>query len=87
MRVSIWVRPGSVRPWVGGEHAGFLVVRVSEQAADGKATTAALAAAFDVPKTAVTLVTGASSRSKIAEVAGGDPVVLRQLLRGSGSTA
>jgi hypothetical protein len=76
VRISIWVRPGSVHPRVGGEHAGRLVVRVSERAVDGKATeaaVAAVAAAFGVPKTAVTLVAGASSRSKIAEVAGGDP--------------
>ena len=88
VRVCIWVRPGSVRAWVGGEHAGCLVVRVRERAVDGRATEAALAAvaaAFGVSKKAVTLVAGASSRSKIAEVAGGDPAVLVRLLGGSGN--
>jgi len=68
---------------VGGEHDGSLVVRVSARAADGKATTAALtavAAAFGVPRRAVTLVAGATSRTKIIEVAGADQAVLDQLL-------
>ena len=83
MRLTIRVRPGSARPAVGGEYAGALVVRVSERAVDGKATAAALAAvaaAFSVPRSAVTLVSGASSRTKIVEVAAGDPEVLAQRL-------
>ena len=43
--------PGSAHPGVGGEHDGALVVRVSEPAADGKATAATLpsvAAVFGV---------------------------------------
>jgi hypothetical protein len=50
---------------------------------DGKATEAALASvanAFGVRRAAVTLVAGASSRTKIVEVAGGDPAVLERLL-------
>ena len=83
MRITIRVRPGSARPGVGGEHAGALVVRVSARAADGKATEAALAAvaaAFGVRRDAVTLVTGASSRTKIVDVTPGDPSVLADLL-------
>lgn len=83
MRITIRVRPGSARPGVGGEHAGALVVRVSARAVDGKATEAALravAAAFGVRRGAVTLVTGASGRTKIVEIAGGDPRVLADLL-------
>jgi uncharacterized protein YggU (UPF0235/DUF167 family) len=43
---------------------------------DGRATAAALAAvaaAFGVRRAAVTLVTGASSRRKVVDVAGGVP--------------
>lgn len=83
VRVSIWVRPGSVHPGVGGERAGALIVRVSAQAVGGKANEAALsalAATFGVPRRAVSLVAGASSRTKIAEIAGGDPAVLARLL-------
>ena len=59
------------------------VVGVSARAVDGRATEAALtsvASAFGVRRSAVTLVAGASSRTKIVDVAGGDPAVLTQLL-------
>lgn len=83
MRVTVRVRPGSPRPGVGGEHDGALVVRVSAKAVDGRATEAALsaiAAAFGVRRRAVTLVTGAASRTKIVEVTGADPADLARLL-------
>ena len=83
MRITLWVRPGSPRPGVGGEHDGALVVRVSARAVDGQATAAALAAvaaAFGVRRQAVTLVAGAASRRKIVDVAGAEPAVLDRLL-------
>lgn len=83
MRITIRVRPGAARPGVGGEQGGALVVRVSAPAVDGRATQAALAAvaaAFGVRRDAVTLVTGKTSRTKVVEVAGGDPRVLADLL-------
>ena len=82
----MWVRPGSPRPGVGGERDGALVVRVSARPVDGRATEAALAAvaaAFGVRRRAVTLVAGASSRTKVIEVEGADPAVLGRLLRQS----
>src|SRR6185437_13197476 len=83
MRVTIRVRPGSTRPGVGGSLGGALVVRVAPRATDGKATEAALAAvakAFGLRRDAVTLVTGAASRTKIVEITDGDPAVLQHLL-------
>jgi uncharacterized protein YggU (UPF0235/DUF167 family) len=83
VRITVRVRPGSARPGVGGEHGGALVVRVSARAVDGRATAAALAAlaaAFGVRPQAVTLVTGAASRTKVVEVAGADPADLDRLL-------
>lgn len=83
MRVTLRVRPGSARPGVGGEHDGALVVRVSARAVDGRATAAALAAvaeAFAVRRQAVTLISGGASRTKIVDVAGGDPATLARLL-------
>lgn len=83
VRITVWVRPGSARPGVGGEHDGALVVRVSARAVDGQASAAALAAvaaALGVRPPAVTLVAGGSSRTKIVEVAGTDPAVLDRLL-------
>jgi uncharacterized protein len=85
MRITIWVRPGSAHPGVGGEHGGALVVRVGARPVDGRATEAALAAvarAFGVRRAAVTLITGSSSRTKLIEVAGADPAVLTRLLDG-----
>jgi uncharacterized protein YggU (UPF0235/DUF167 family) len=87
MRITIWVRPGSAHPGVGGEHGGALVVRVGARPVDGRATEAALAAvaqALGVRRAAVTLITGASSRTKLIEVAGADPAVLSRLLAGHG---
>ena len=84
MRVTIRVHPGAKRARVGGEHDGALVVRVAPRAVDGKATEAALAAvaqAFGVRRRAVTLVTGATSRTKVVDVLDGDPAVLAELLR------
>jgi hypothetical protein len=82
MRLTVWVRPGSARPGVGGEHDGALVVRVTARAVDGRATAAmltAIADAFGVRRHAVTLVAGAASRRKIVEVTGADPAVLDRL--------
>ena len=83
VRITVWVRPGSPRPRVGGDHGGALVVQVSPRAVDGQATSAALAAvaeAFGVRRSAVTLVTGATSRTKILDVAGADQTVFDRLL-------
>lgn len=71
------------RPGIGGEHAGALIARVSAPAVDGRATEAALtsvAAAFGVRRGAVTLVAGATSRTKIIDVAGGSHDALTRLL-------
>ena len=67
----------------GGEHDGALVVRVSAPAVDGRATDAALsaiAAAFGVRRRDVALIAGATSRTKIVDVAGADPADLDRLL-------
>ena len=81
--MTIRVRPGAGRTVVGGEHDGALVVRVGARAVDGKATAAALAAvadAFGVRAAAVTLVTGATSRTKVVDVDGGTEERLQGLL-------
>jgi uncharacterized protein YggU (UPF0235/DUF167 family) len=54
---------------------------------DGKATEAALAAVADslgVRRSAVRLVSGASSRTKIVDVEAGDPRILASLLAAAG---
>jgi uncharacterized protein len=79
----MWVRPGSARPGVGGERGGALIVRVSARAVGGQATEAALAAvasAFGVRRRDVTLVAGATSRTKVVDVEGADAATLSRLL-------
>lgn len=83
MRIPVWVQPGSSRPGVGGERDGALVVRVSKRPVGGEATAAtlaAVAAAFGVSRSEVTLVAGARGRSKIIDVPGADPALLKRLL-------
>ena len=83
VRLSIRVRPGAGRMAVGGAHDGALLVRVAARAVDGKATEAALAALADalgVRRSAVALVTGATSRTKVVDVEGADPAVVADLL-------
>lgn len=85
MRVLVRVRPGASRTAVGGSYDGMLVVRVQERAVDGAATAAvlrAVAEAFGVRRADVTLVSGATSRTKVLEVPGASEAVLARLLEG-----
>jgi hypothetical protein len=91
VRITIRVKSGSARPGVGGEHDGALVVRVSARALEGKATEAALAAvagSFGVRRSAVRLVSGTSSRTKIVDIDididAGDQRILAALLAAPG---
>ncbi|MBO9554272.1 DUF167 domain-containing protein [Cellulomonas sp.] len=72
MRLAVRVRPGASRTSVGGLHGDRLVVAVTARAVDGAATEAALRAlaeALGVRPRHVTLVSGATSRDKLVEVA------------------
>ncbi len=87
MRVTVRVHPGARTTAVGGRFGDgeppVLTVRVAAPAADGRATRAvvdAVAAAFDVPRAQVTLRSGATARTKILDVEGGDPDRLLALL-------
>jgi len=88
IRVAIRVRPGAARPGVGGVHGDALVVKVAARAVEGKATEAALRAVADalgVRRRDVTLVSGATSRTKVIEVAGDETEIRAKIegLRGS----
>ncbi|MCX6460859.1 MAG: DUF167 domain-containing protein [Actinobacteria bacterium] len=69
---TVRVRPGSSKVAAGGHYgegdAAVLVVRVTAPAVDGRATEAVLkvvATALGVPKASVSLLHGASSRTKV----------------------
>jgi uncharacterized protein YggU (UPF0235/DUF167 family) len=88
LRVTVRVQPGASRSKVGGRYGDavppVLVAKVSAPPIDGRANEAvreALAEAFGVRTTAVTLVAGHSSRLKVLDVRGAEPDRLEQLLR------
>lgn len=75
VRITLHIRPGASRTMLTGRHGDALAIRVAAPPVDGKANrslTEFLAKTLAVPKRAVTLVAGASSRRKIMEVEGID---------------
>lgn len=87
MRVLVRVKPGTSRTSVGGRYDGpggvALVVSVAARAVEGQATRAvleAVAKAFGVRRSAVSLVRGATSRDKLLEVDGASADRLSELL-------
>ncbi len=70
-RIEIRVQPRASRNTISGMRAGILRIRVTASPVDGQANAAAialLAQALDVPKSAIRLVKGASSREKTLAV-------------------
>jgi uncharacterized protein YggU (UPF0235/DUF167 family) len=86
VRLAVRVRPGARQTAVGGSHDGALVVRVRERAVDGHATAAvraALAAALGVRRSQITLVSGATSRTKVYDVPDGVAAMIAGLRDGA----
>lgn len=74
VRFDVRVQPRASRTAVGGAHGGALRVRLSAPPVDGAANDAlveALADALGVPRRAVRIVAGATSRGKVVEVDAG----------------
>lgn len=88
VRFGVRVQPRSSRPGVDGLHGDALKVRVAASPVDGAANEAVvevLAAALGIPRRAVRIVAGASSRSKVVEVDGIGAQAVRDLaIRSSG---
>lgn len=83
VRINIRVQPRASRAEVGGVHGDALKVRVTAPAIEGAANAAVielLAATFGVSRRAVTLVSGAGSRSKIVEIEGVDESLVTQVM-------
>jgi|BarGraNGADG00212_1021973.scaffolds.fasta_scaffold18185_3 uncharacterized protein (TIGR00251 family) len=73
VRFAVRVQPRSSRAGVDGVHGQALRVRVNAPPVEGAANEAVvevLAKALGVAKRAVTIVSGATSRSKVVEVRG-----------------
>ena len=82
-RFAVHVQPRVARTEVVGEHGDALKVRISAPPVDGAANDAlirCLAAALGVPSSAVQVISGASGRRKVVEVAGVSPVQARARL-------
>ena len=82
IRVAVHVHPGSSQKKAGGEYDGALVVHVTSRAMEGAATNEALsvlAAAFDVRPSAVHLVRGVRSRTKLVAIKGDDDRLRQRL--------
>lgn len=83
VRFGVRVKPKARAERVGGAWAdGSLLVEVQAAAVDGKANTAvvaALADAFGVARSAVTIVTGARSRTKLVAIEGDAEAVAGRL--------
>lgn len=81
--VHVRLQPRSRRDEVVGERDGALVVRVKAPPVDGKANDALvafLAKRAQVPKRAVTLLHGHTSRDKLVRIEGRSEAEVRQLL-------
>lgn len=75
-RVALRVAPGAQRTEIVGRHGAGWKVRVAAPPEDGRANAAVcvlLAEALALPKRAVTVVSGHSSRDKLVDVAGIGP--------------
>lgn len=73
VRFSVRVQPRASRSGLDGVHGDALKVRVHAPPVEGAANAAVvavLAEALGVPRGAVTIVAGASGRTKVVEVAG-----------------
>lgn len=73
--VRVWVRvqPRASSNEIAGLHGDAVKVRLTAPPVEGAANESLvelLAATFDIPKRAITIVAGTSSRSKIVELAG-----------------
>ena len=75
-RLQLRVAPGARRPGIAGRHGGGWKVRVAQPPEDGRANDAVLALlarTLDLPRSAVSIVSGHAARDKIVALDGIDP--------------
>jgi uncharacterized protein (TIGR00251 family) len=83
VRFEVRVQPRASRTEIAGEYNGAIKVRLSAPPVDGAANDALvdlLAEKLSVPRRDVSIVSGASSRSKTVAVAGVDAAAVERLL-------
>ncbi|NTV10570.1 MAG: DUF167 domain-containing protein [Zoogloea sp.] len=80
--LTLHVQPGARKTELAGLHGEAIKLRLSAPPVDGKANAALcafFADFFDVPKSAVSLLTGDTSRAKRLRVNGAAPAAVRRL--------
>lgn len=85
MRLRIRAQPRASRTELAGEHGGALKVRLAAPPVDGDANRELIrfiARAVHVPASAVRVVSGSSSRSKLLEIEGVDSATVLKALGG-----
>lgn len=85
VRFPVRVQPRASRTEVAGTHQGALKVRLQAPPVEGAANEALvdfLADSLGVPRRMVEIVSGASSRTKVVEVAGIDAGAVNRLAAG-----
>lgn len=81
--VSVHVQPGARRTEFAGRHGEALKIRLAAPPVDGKANAclqAFLADFLNVPKSAIDLVSGQTSRQKVLRVSGVDASAATRLM-------
>jgi len=81
--LTLHIQPGAKKTEVCGLHGDALKIRLAAPPVDGKANAALLAFVadrLDLPKSAVSLKSGQTSRRKVVEVAGPPADAVQRLL-------
>jgi len=81
--LEIRLQPRGGRDQVVGERDGAVLIRISAPPVDGKANAALIAfvaKTIGVPKSAVTIIRGETSRNKVIRVEGHAPADVRAVL-------
>lgn len=85
-RLTIRVQPRASRTELAGLHGDAIRIRLQAPPVDGAANDALiafLAEYLGVPRRQIRLVAGLSSRTKVVEIEGADPVALERLQAGA----
>lgn len=80
--LTLHIQPGAKKTEFAGRHGDALKIRLAAPPVDGKANEALvkfIAAALHLPKSAVNLKSGQTSRRKVLEVKGSEPASVAAL--------
>jgi len=81
--LTLHIQPGAKKTEIAGLHGDALKIRLAAPPVDGKANEALIgfiAETVGLPRAAVTLKSGQTSRRKVLEISGADPLALAALI-------